>query len=536
MKNKILLTCIILFYAIIARGQVNSPVFNVDIDYNLTNSLGPILPANRVSVDYVSEHPNPSQWAVVSVSDIQYSNSLSCVVSVSTPTSPVNDYYALSKPGKIYSPDVIVYDITAYVIYITAGASPSLNIDFLPDIRPTGVGGAGTPATNIYSLPITLPTGFTPTCNLDANLQGDFAMCYSDGISSAYFFQGNFNTTVFSPTITWNNFSAPSSVNYETPDVAVDYLTGDAYAVTANTNNGSLDFYILSSNFIVKNWTSRQYDYTVPRIAAAPSSNYSVPFGVVAMNTNHDVELVYLDPTLKTFNYNEITSGNSGLGISGYPDSLILDSFSYNPVITYNKASCGTISVIWNNRGPIDQVIGVDIKASTTDPFPYSDLDDFYGVQSGNHLWYLPVSQNTSCEDAVAICGRFADTKAAAFVTRGSANENIYHHHWDCVGAWRPINPAEEVLHKKDDKMSAVIIYPSISDEIITISNLKAGTNYNLEVYSNIGILVKSLIIQNQEGSAVLDLKSLNDGLYYLKIKDSKNGSLLSTQKFVMQH
>lgn len=77
-------------------------------------------------------------------------------------------------------------------------------------------------------------------------------------------------------------------------------------------------------------------------------------------------------------------------------------------------------------------------------------------------------------------------------------------------------------------------IYPNPANDVIVISGLKQGSNYELSIFNSLGTLVVNKMIENDTNLKVrLDISGLLDGIYYLRLES--NGKLFSI-KVIVQH
>jgi N-acetylneuraminic acid mutarotase len=83
------------------------------------------------------------------------------------------------------------------------------------------------------------------------------------------------------------------------------------------------------------------------------------------------------------------------------------------------------------------------------------------------------------------------------------------------AGSFQPF--AQFSILKSESELS---IYPNPASDFVFISGLKKSANsQNLEIYDSKGNLVKTLELRNQySGQTKLDLSSLREGVYYLKV------------------
>ncbi|MEY2829305.1 MAG: hypothetical protein RIQ33_1163, partial [Bacteroidota bacterium] len=259
-----------------------------------------------------------------------------------------------------------------------------------------------------------------------------------------------------------------------------------------------------------------------PRIACPPAGGYSTDWAVAVVTDGvGQIDLHYMSGSSSYMH--TLTNGASGLGT---PTQLVAaPGGNSRPCISYNRDECNSISVNWYNAG-FGGIIGIEIES--TSPLPLTKLRTWTGY---NNSFFIPVSAGGG--DASAVCGRYADTKAAGFVN----GSQVMQHHIDCIGSWRigKQNNNSANIQSKASSNTGFIITPNPATNKLTLKmadDLELN-NAEIKIENIVGQEFSTLQLDKNATEQNINIAELPKGIYIIKVISNKN--LLFTNKFIKQ-
>ena len=490
----------------------------------------PSPPPYNVGLDYHGDTPWGGGWITVTVSDhpdggapSQQSAVYYDIVGGGFPGVPPSDIVIGSQTA--FDPDVVVIGRSpaqaVVVYYEMVGSTAQIGIGYEPNI--TSPGNALSPIIGlILPPPFPVATGFTPVVNIDANQYDDWVITYSTSLTTAYFAMGNGLSGLMAlrPT-SWHPLTGAINGQYIQPDVAIsDMPGGSAYAVALDNYQSEYEVYRLNGGGTCANIYNYSTDCNMPRIACPPSGSNQTTDWASVVEMYGGVHLFYGSGS--SFYTNSLTNGVTPLGSPGTPGALrAAIGSNLLPVISYNKDGCGTISTNWYNS-TWGGIIGLEIESGAGFTMPFNTLRDLYGLNQ-----FMAIS-NLATDEPSAVCGRYADTKAAAF----DDGSSMYHHHIDCIGSWRLKKP---VITSPTAATSKFSIYPNPAADAVslTIDADKVSGSSTIVIENLLGQRVLETAINASVSSQQINISTLPAGMYNLKVVDG--GQLVYTTKVVKE-
>jgi hypothetical protein len=420
-------------------------------------------------------------------------------------------------------PDVVIMGTDACVISYKINTTTNDYEIWIDVVNNINTSPTLSSSTMVASFPYT--TSFIPVVNIDANSMGDWVICYSESKTIAHYALGNGSASLVTPSFT--PMAGATYGEYVKPDVAIDD-NAMAYSTSLDNNNKDLCVYDLNSNTLIYSKGGGVL-LDEPRIACPPAggNNSLLSWAVANITENYSgIALHYQSGT--SFYNHSLTNGSSGLYALGTQlQAKPSGSWNYRPCISFNTDACSSLSVNWFNTAT-NQIIGVEIESGAGQSAPLSNLR--YAPSS------TPIKFNElgpKGRYASAVCSRYADLKAAAYVI----GQSVVEHTIDCIGSWRigkPHNNSANIQSKASSNTGFIITpNPATNKLTLKMANDLELNNAEIKIENVVGQEFSTLQLDKNTTEQNINIAELPNGIYFIKVIIGKN--LLFTNKFVKQ-
>ncbi|MEI7595493.1 MAG: LamG-like jellyroll fold domain-containing protein [Bacteroidota bacterium] len=237
----------------------------------------------------------------------------------------------------------------------------------------------------------------------------------------------------------------------------------------------------------------------------------------------------------------DISTQNAITISAWFKPSIIFDYLNTYTGLDFGKKTLGNLTLRVNEASKF--------QCLYTEPSPpgvhreYAVSDVTYNVDQWYHL--VAIYKNGEVRLFVNSEEQFNTTSAGGMLNSIPSNaifyvgksfgdgnvEHFYNGSLDDIGIWnRELNKREidllfnslsEDVFQYNKMQSQINIYPNPAKESITVVSYKSADFQFVEIYNINGLLVKTVLLNNNESNITINISEFESGLYIIKIKDS---------------